>query len=340
MPCSPTNLSRQWATVLAVAALAYEAGAQQQSIIYSKPTEDVAAKANAFLPPPSSLRGAAGAFNAPGSLFGNSPAGSFDVLPGYQAPRAVSPEEAKRWQKVLDNKKKWTLLTPEEILGVTTVGTILGVADSKNDEKLTIEERFLMRQTHGTSDSATNGRPNAALLLEDSPNNPFRPPVERDRISGQGGGLNHEASKYFDQFKRAAVYGESASTETSRGGGWTSSFQQPLPVAKPDPARVASMERLRALLDPPTPPDKPVPMAFAPAFRPLESKETAVPVNPAGRAFAPLSTTVSKPARPMGLPAVTASFAQPVTAKPGTAQLPPWLQNSTQPPETPQRRVF
>jgi hypothetical protein len=336
----PSNLKRRLAVICAAVAVAQGVGAQQP-IIFSKPAGDVADKANAFIPP-SSLHGAAGAFNAPASPFGGGqPAVSFDVLPGMQAPSPVSPEQAQRWQKLLDDKKNWTLLTPAEIYGVTTSEKIFGLADPKNEDKLSATERYLLRQSRASSSSATNGRPNAALLREDSPDNPFRRQNGNDRLFHSGDKPEPGSPKYFNQLLSIAPnspFGAEPKAESV----WTSPFSPPAPVAKPDLAQEAAMERFRTLMDPGALPDKP---ATAPRLAPLPAPDPnmqPLPLgNRLGQSFTPLQSGISKPTGIMPLPSITSPYALPVTAKPdGQAQRPPWLSDSPQPFGNLPRRAF
>jgi hypothetical protein len=121
--------------------------AGQQTIQFTKPADqDAASQATAFMPT-TSRRNSASAYNAPTSLFGNNtPTASFDILPGAPDPGpAANPVSAAQWRKFLDGKKNWTLMTPEEILGVPTPEKILGLTDPKEDDKLSLTERFLQR---------------------------------------------------------------------------------------------------------------------------------------------------------------------------------------------------
>src|SRR5882672_7132159 len=126
MDCRPSYLKLWLSTAIATMATLMPALAQQ-SIIFSKPAEVSADKANSFMPEPSHT--GPSAFNAPSPLFGRRPTASFDILPGAQRPAPISPEQALQWQKFLDKKKNWTLMTPEEILGVPTPEKILGILD-------------------------------------------------------------------------------------------------------------------------------------------------------------------------------------------------------------------
>ena len=282
-------LPSRFVILAVVAALAYSAPAQQ-GIVFSKPAGDVTEKANSFMPSRSPLRGTAGSFNAPSSIFSTDPAESFDELPGAPRQAAISPEEIKRWEKTLESKKKWTLLTPEEILGLPTPEKMLGLPDSKTDEKLTIEERYLARQNHGMAAASTNGSLSARLLREDSPDNPFRPQPQNERTfnpnpaAQTGPGF----TKYFNQFLKATPntpFGVEPKSDTL----WQGPFKPPPPAVKPDLAHEAAMERFRALLEPNLPSDN-LPIMIRPGSFPVPNPnlQMLLPVNPAGRSFTPI----------------------------------------------------
>src|ERR1039457_6470899 len=142
----PVIFLARW-TGLAAVVMTAMPGAAQQTIQFTRPVDqDLSSKANAFLPAPNH-RNSAAAFNAPSSLFGGKDgAVNFDVLPGSPNQNPVSAASAAQWRKFLDGKKNWTLMTPEEVLGIPTPEKILGITDPKEDPKLSAEERFLPRR--------------------------------------------------------------------------------------------------------------------------------------------------------------------------------------------------
>jgi hypothetical protein len=142
------NFAVRWLGLAALVTLGLSAAAQQ-TIQFTKPVEtDPASKANAFLP--ETPRRDPASFNAPAPLFGSSgPTANFDDLPGSPPP-AYPAANAAQWRKFLDNKKNWTLMTPEEILGIPTPETpekILGVTSPDDDPGLSLTERYLISAT-------------------------------------------------------------------------------------------------------------------------------------------------------------------------------------------------
>ena len=337
----PPNLKLCLSVAFMAVAAGFDAGAQQ-SIIFSKPANDVAEKANSFMPPASQHPGEAGAYNAPSSIFGKPSAGSYDILPGSPRP-AVSAEDALRWRKALDAKKYWTLLTPEEILGVPTPEKLLGLPDPKINEKLTAEERFMLRQNHEeSSNRLTNGLPNAALMRNDSPDNPFRRQMDNDRPASQKMDKPKPGStEYFNQLLKTAA-GPMFGTEPKADAAWNNPFTQPLAAPKLDAGQVAAMERFRTLMEPTTLPDKPATLAHPAAVPAPDPNLQPVPLfNPAGHSFTPLQSGISKPTGINPLPSITSPYSpQKNTGPAGLVKLPPWLSDSPQPAGPPTQRSF
>jgi hypothetical protein len=134
--------------MFAVVAVAFSAPAQQ-TIISSKPADLPADKANSFLP---SANHHAGDYNAPVELF-------HDYTPDLPMPPPLNlNNNGASVQEALDKRKNWTLLTPEQILGVQTPEEILGVEDRPEEKNLSLEEQFLLRERRETAFAATNGR--------------------------------------------------------------------------------------------------------------------------------------------------------------------------------------
>ena len=111
----PISFLARWSGLAALVTAAMSVTAQQP-IQFTKPVEaDPASKANAFIP--ASSRNAAGAFNAPGSLFGEkNSAVDFDVLPGSPAGVPCPPParrnggnfwSGKKTGRLKPRKKSW-----------------------------------------------------------------------------------------------------------------------------------------------------------------------------------------------------------------------------------------
>jgi len=336
--CPPSLIAR-W-LVLAALAAAMPAAAQQ-SIQFTTPVNpDQSSKANAFLP--ASSRNSAGAFNAPTSLFGGSSAtAAFDVLPGSPQPDAVSAANAMQWQKFLQDKKNWTLSTPEEILGIPTPEKILGITDPNDDPSLSAEERYLQRQDRLEAVAATNGfhHPDAAYWRDDSALGSFHPSDADGRFeSGLDGAVPGTAKKFTSLFNRNSDELPDAGQKSDSA--WANPFGLPEPLPKQTPEQLAGMERFRALMDPSAP--EKTPESSRPAYQPVATPDPNMQelpfFNPNGHSFTPLGSGIGRPTGIMPLPGITGPRPAP-EKKPALVQLPPWLSDTPQ-SFTPLQRQF
>src|SRR5271170_2682982 len=133
--------------VAAMSAKALCAGAQpsDRSIIFSTPKTDDAQSATPSLTPQKEMP------VLPGSLQAPDPALNFhatDDRPALPPPETYNPQN-QRMQKMLEERKNWTLMTPAEILGVTPTEELLNppehdaAGQEKNPSQL---ERYLERE--------------------------------------------------------------------------------------------------------------------------------------------------------------------------------------------------
>lgn len=309
----------------------------QESIIFSKPADDVADKANSFMSQ-QPRKGPSG-LNAPGSLFGGGkPRADYDLLPGAQPPAPVSPEQAKAWQKFLDGKKNWTLMTPEEILGLPTAEKILGIPETAEEKNLTVEERYLKRQDRERLVSATNALRRADALSRGEAN-PFETSRNGARTgNGRNEGSVFEPQRFFGQLLNPTPE-ERAAVELSRrvDSPWASVFALPAPPPKANPEQVAAMERFRVLMEPA---ERPV---TAPRIAPVATVNPHMQVqpdfNPLGQSFKPLKSELSKPMGLTPLSGVTGPRKiSPVKKSEAAPQPPPWLSDKPLPVGMQQRK--
>ena len=320
------------AVICGLAALMMAAGgpaAAQQAIQFSKPAnQDPTAAANAFLP--SSARKSPGAFNAPNSFFGNGD----DMMPSIPPPVMPNPNAAQ-WQRVLQERKNWTLMTPEQILGVPTPESILGLVDPQEDPKLSPEQRYLQRQERLTQTSVSNSmvRANASLWQNDNAATGFSPGADGNNVFGDVSGDNgtkrgssapgaiRASNPFFNPGPKSP--GNVADRVDSP---WTSAFDSPAPIPQSSPEQLAGMDRFRALMEPPPPQPasaSPFGTPVAPAPDPFLQ---ALPAdfNPNGRAATALQSDFGKPMGIAPLPGITGPI--PVPAKAASlVQTPPWM---------------
>ena len=308
----------------------------QDSIIFSKPANPVDT-ANAFVSP--AEHKLSDSSRAPTPLFGSKPNGNYDVLPGAQKPRPLSPEQARQAQKYYDEQRNWTLMTPAEILGVPTVEKILGIPSP--DQNLSVEERYLKQRSQQRSASATNALAhwNHAGNQEDSP---FAPPHGDQKRNAAGELIVPNSQKKAGGFLTGQADTVLTAEEERRANSpWISAFAVPS-LPKPDLAQQAKMERFRAMMEPPAPEKLPVSAPAVPApnpnFQPLPK------YNPAGNSYRPVQDGIGRPIGLMPLPTVTGvrpTAVNPPKAKPLT-EPPPWVaeQNKQNNYSTPKPGVF
>lgn len=308
----------------------------QQAIQYTRPADPDSSNRVDVVVPTRVRRLSSGAFNAPSPLFGDkTPTVSFDALPGSPDPNAVPAVTAMQWRKFLERKKDWTLMTPEEVLGIPTPEKLLGLPDPKEDPNLSAEERFLQRQDRQAAAGATNGfhHPDASFLRDDPAQSPFQSPVDTSR---------------FVQTMGAAVPGASKNPNPSFGmnpdmpldfnhksdSTWVSPFSTSEPLPKATPEQLEGMDRFRALMETPVAPDKastPSGIPYHPDAMPDPNLQTLPAYNPAGKSFKALETVGTKPIGLTPLPGITGSQLAPATKPVPLVQPPPWLSASPQP---------
>lgn len=313
----------------------------QQTIQFSKPADtDPAGKAN-DLTPVSSRHNSVDAFNAPTPLFGGrGPTASFDILPGSQRPM-MSPADAAQRQKAMDDQKNWTLMTPEQILGIPTPEKVLGIADPNEDPKLSPSERFLQRNQRQSAISVSNAmrRAEAPFWHADAASDsPFR---SADAKNGYPGALENSVSGGAARNLNAlsgSRPGGLADANQRAGSAWASPFDSPEELPKPTPAQLEGLSRFRAIMEGPAPDKMPQTAGYNLPVAPVDPNMQVMPsFNPAGRSFTGLGHDIGKPTGLTPLAGVTGPLAQPKKAAP-VVQSPPWMQTSLQSGMLPQRQ--
>jgi hypothetical protein len=319
MNFSPSRLI----VMLAVAAAVVAAPAQQQqTIVFSKPADVPAEKAKSYLP---TITYHVSDFNAPHLLFNN-------AMPDPPAPRPqVNNYNNAEAQDALNRRRNWTLLTPEAILGIQTPEQILGLPDKNaGDKKLSLEEQFLQRENKAFSESHSKDHPGGPAwhAMDEADALAAKEKPEEDSPFRQSQPKTEPGSKFFNGFLNAS--GPSARPDENQGSTWNTAFTQPT-QPKPTTEQQADMERFRALMEPTPPPEQPqAPTRFvaAPAPAPDPFLQAMPVVNPAGRGFAPLENSLSRPSGLQPLPGISTPAPQPAAVRPSwQAQPPPWMQS-------------
>jgi hypothetical protein len=326
--------------VVAMGAMVLSAGAQPsgQSIIFSSPQNDDSQSA-----PPSSSDNSQ-PITLPSTL--QAPTAVFDFNPpSDNLPLPIAPTDTpqqQRMKKLLEERKDWVLMTPEEILDSTPTENMLipPEQDAFGREKdQTQLERYLEREGQ-MPESFTNGWQNAqtnspwGFSQEQNAVNPLD--VQRDNMSAAARNLNQLLN---DQRNR------DGSANQIENNDWDT-LGQPLPqtTTKPNPEQLAAMERFRQLLAPSSAapeisPDSRFLPVSRPAVDPFITQPDFTP-NPAGASFTTLSSGIAKPSGLTPLPGAVTSFSQPLTSPAWKPQPPPWLLQGPQPFVMPQPKGF
>jgi hypothetical protein len=269
--------------------------------------------------------------------FHTKPLPLFDALPGSPAPPPMSPEAARQWQKSADEKKNWTLMTPEEILNIPTEEKIMGIPEPDDQKNLTVEQRYLNRLNNQTrAISATNAlrQQDASLLDSASQGLP-------DGLSQDGRPFGKSNRPISDIWGKPLNPSFQRNQSFQQNPNWHNTFIHTRTTLAPDPEQVAAMERFRILLGSATPEKLPSMYQSSPSTIPTPDPNMQVlpAFNPAGNSFTPMKENFNKPAGLMPLPGIVN---RPVfNAKPAlyAPKLPPWLTGENPTPGT-QQRVF
>ncbi|MEI9864283.1 MAG: hypothetical protein WDN00_06955 [Limisphaerales bacterium] len=309
----------------------------QQSIIFSSPQTNIPQPTTPDNSQPGILPGT---LQAPMQFFNFNP--PRDQPPAMAAP-ADSPQQL-RMKKLLQERKNWALMTPEEILGTSTMEKMTHTPEldalgrEKNPSQL---EKYLERESQLRLGS-TNGLQNDqdASPWNFSRDQKKTSPLDTER---EGATLSARNVGKLQAFKP----NKNAFANQKADAGW-SALIKPLKQiqnpTKPDLEQLASMERFRQMLDAsPAPSAVPSPDSkyFAgpkPVVDPFITQPYFEP-NSAGASFiVPIKSGIARPTGLTPLPSVTTAVAPPVTAPVSRIQPPPWLLQGPQPFVMPQRK--
>jgi hypothetical protein len=258
------------------------------------------------------------------------------------APQAVvaSPGDFQRLQKLLDERKNWALLTPAEILGITTPEKILQAPDNDaadQEKNATAEERYLERQDQ-LETGRTNGYPS-------DPSSRWDFSGDQDNRLGAGR-FNNPGGDFGNSGQPAGMFPNTAPNNASaanpnENAGWSGIFAAPTPApSAPSPEQQAEMERFQELLNP----QPQSSIARSTADKSIFSSPQTTPnsifgqsaASPVGGSFTPLNSGIGGvPISPF-IP-IQNSTPQAVTPS-WTPQLPPWMSPVPQPGVIPQRK--
>lgn len=322
----------------------------QQPIIFSKPADaGGAAKADATLAPETKHE-VHSLFNLPMSIFEPSHPGQTLAPASVIGPAPqVSADQLKAWQKILDAKNHWTLMTPEEILGLPTPEKILGLPAKNGEDKLSLEERFTRRRERAAGLLETTGaaspqrRPDALLRNNESPfahkpfESVFAPSDEKKSAAQSAATASAGRSGSF----LGSLLNSPFSSADKPDSRWGNAFNLPLAAPKNTPEQLAGMDRFRASMQPALVFEKAAEArrAAAPMLAKDPFMNNAPNFNPRGSSFAPLKSDVARPRGLTPLPGIgTRPLATP-TRSASQPELPPWMREDfDRPAGMPQRK--
>ena len=264
------------------------------------------------------------------------------VAPPPPVGPTISPAEQAQLQDLSDRRNNWVLLTPAEILGVTTPEKILGIHEydaagqQKNPSAL---ERYTDRQNQMQS-ANTNAFQNA----DSSPawNFSQNRRDQSDANNSINGGLVNPAPGANPLLNSGPD--DRTLAGQSQNGDRSKLFDSPAPLPIPNPAQQTSLERFRQLLGS-SPPSAPaaIPSLNDKMFSLLgmspDVKQGKPSLNPIGASFAPLNSGIGRPA---DLPTLPGILGLSYTSSPPVAawspQPPPWMSPDSQLFAVPQRK--
>lgn len=299
--------------------MAQESG---QPIIFSVPKTDGAA-----VPTPSLTTKNSSEVILPDSVMAPVVPSFFAPSEPARLPPPINTAEQRRQRQLQEDRKNWTLMTPEEILGVTASEKLLQPPEKDafgRDKNPTQMERYLARE-NSASAGLTNGwrrdRANSPwnFSRDEDSSNPFA--VRPDGTADPMQNLNHFLARQQVNDNAFSRPGEISDASVFDAGGEQKATKEKL-------EQVASMERFRQMLQPtPAASDS----QFFPVPKPVVDKNFTQPdfvPNPAGASFTPLSSSVSRPAGLTPLPGIISSHPQPAVTPSWKPQPPPWLSQS------------
>lgn len=306
---------------------------QEQRISFSSPdNDDVNSNVPSLAPAASPLTGAADSVRAPSLDFNPSPGGP---VPG---PGPIpSPEQAAQMQQQLDKEKNWALLTPEEILGVPTAEKIFGLPETNAEGQLdngseSLELRFLEREQQ--RDKATTNGGFAALSQWNLPTRATNGAMAAAVAIG-------EDSQGMQSLFFTPLSANPAQNQNAGGTGLFGLGSPPPAATGPNAEQVAEDEAFQKLMTPyqesppATSPGEMVSSSSSPSTP--DTLLAKPPANPIGASFVPLSGNINAPAGANPMPGLIPLINTPIAPE-WKPQLPPWLDPTPQPGETPQRK--
>jgi hypothetical protein len=317
----------KWLLILAgVAAAAQFSQAQVekvagQPISFSSPASSDAPSDVSLVPKSPDLSGLPDSLRAPQSLGSDA-----DSTPPSFVPATISPSQVDKLKTILDDRKNWELMTPEEILGVETPEKILQISKrdaAGQEQKLSAVDRYNQRRDQAQAPGVNGYDDNAD--------------TQNRRMDS--GAINSASSRLENS---GAILGQPAiAPENGIFGGqnddssWSKLFGPSHPSSDPDPAQLAAMERFKQLLQPsPSRATMTTPSsgdaASAASYAPRDYHFGQPVPNPPAGSFTPLSSGIGTASVLTALGAAQNDW-KPAEPPPWAPKPAPWL--SKAPPQ-------
>jgi hypothetical protein len=344
------NLVR-WAVVAGVAlaaaspACAQNAGRRPGQAILFSPTDDDDVSSNMpslTAKPPGSWE-FANAIQSPAQ--GSVVTPETGLLPAPQLP-AISPGQTRQLQQLLDERKNWALLTPEQILNPPTQEKILRIEDrdafgQPKNESVMMQYIERQDQLHNRTNNVNPGPADPALRRGFSDS--MEPQINQNYWNPAGGRSGN--SGLIEQIIDGTPNSRHDAAPPQKSI-WQKSFNLPPPEPKPTQEQQDAMNQFQELLQPhPLSGGAAKASLFgatipaAPTSAPKPAPEQA-PAIPMGASFTPLSSGVTMPAGLTPLPGLLGptNTGLPALAPEWKPQPPPWLSSAPQLDTIPQRK--
>ncbi|HEY4417553.1 MAG TPA: hypothetical protein VGO57_17810 [Verrucomicrobiae bacterium] len=318
--------------MFAVGVLIYPVHAGDQKVIFSVPADDDAV--SSVNPDNTALSvQAANTYRAPAAALNM---GSSPTIP------MPSISANPNWQKAVDRRKNWMLMTPEEVMGVPTPEKMFGLPDK--DQLLTPEQRFLKRQEDARADLSSSDANNSSSGFgskSKDDNNPFGQNKSDSLFSRNNNDSDADSFAALKLASQSSAAGSDSSFGALRrisSPNSSDSFSGLVFPSTPktdDSAQIADMERFRALLGSSQPantsPINDPALTSAPV---VDSKRPVSQFDALGH-WTSGADNFNKLMTPATVAGLSGSVPKPAPVKRESwqPQLPPWL--LTGPPTTP-----
>jgi len=334
----------------ATLAVAYSAEAQHvgrrpgQVILFSSTDDDgVSSNMPSLAAKPPGMLDLANAVQSPAVKFGA--ASQAEALPPPQPP-PVSPARAQQMQRLLDERKNWALLTPEQILGLPTREKILDIQNrdafgQPKNETVVAQYYERQEQLRDRTNNGNYGAPDSASRRDFSGDRELQ--MNQSIWTPAGGRPGN--SSLMSQFLNGTPDNRSGSAHAPEIL-WSKSFNLPPPPPKASPEQQAALEQFQQLLQPHSLPGgtakspllgNPIFPSSSTAPNPAFGQPAAIPI---GASFTPLSSGIATPAGLTPLPGILGptNTVLPAFVPEWKPQAPPWASSAPQLGTIPQRK--